>query len=396
LKRAWFYIPLLTGLLFLTGKVSAQMFAIDDVAFTDEDAFVVIDVQANDENIGGGDETTFLFSFPPNGSLELLDNDSIRYTPDPNFFGVDTFSYEVCNGEEPIPSCGIGFVLVTVGPLPDFPIALNDTVSTLIETPLFIDVLENDINLDSEALVALPVVDAENGTAILTGSEFLYSPDFLFTGIDSFSYAACKTGSTVYCDTATVVVEIMPTNFFAPVAVDDQYEIFIGEEIDMAVLANDTDEDGDALYINGLVYTMLNGTVSYNDAIVTYSNLNGFNDSLHYIVCDLNTPQLCDTGRIKVKVIDVRVPDSFSPNGDGINDQIMVEGLDIYPGFTFSVFNRLGQLVFETGDPGFVWNGTVNQDSFLPTDIVSDGTYFYVLDLSEGSDPKTGTIVVKR
>ena len=56
------------------------MIAVDDVVTVNEDEEVVIDVQFNDINLGGGLTTTFLYTTPPNGSLELLDNDSIRYT----------------------------------------------------------------------------------------------------------------------------------------------------------------------------------------------------------------------------------------------------------------------------------------------------------------------------
>ena len=57
------------------------MIAVDDVVTVNEDEEVVIDVQFNDINLGWWAYHYFLHTTPPNGSLELLDNDSIRYTP---------------------------------------------------------------------------------------------------------------------------------------------------------------------------------------------------------------------------------------------------------------------------------------------------------------------------
>jgi len=372
------------------------MIAVDDVSVVDEDSEVVIDVQANDLNIGGGDETTFLFSDPVHGELELLDNDSIRYIPNSDYNGIDTFSYEVCNGEEPIPSCDIALVIVTVNPIPDVPIAINDTVETNIQTPILVDVLENDTNFDAEGLEPLIVSDPAHGLASVIGSNIQYTPNDLFTGPDSLQYAACKIGSSVFCDTAWLFIDVLQLNFFAPEAMDDQYEVSIGSETLLDVLANDTDADGDELFIQSLDFGLLNGVVEIVDNNLLYLAVSSGNDSLEYVVCDVNIPSLCDTAKVSVAVIDVRVPNSFSPNSDGINDVLQIQGLDSYPGFTFSVYNRYGQIVYVTTDPVFQWDGSVNQDSFLPSGIVNDGTYFYVLDLGGGLKPETGMIVIKK
>jgi gliding motility-associated-like protein len=55
----------------------------------------------------------------------------------------------------------------------------------------------------------------------------------------------------------------------------------------------------------------------------------------------------------------VGVPNAFSPNGDGVNDVVKVEGKGIVE-MTFIIYNRWGQKVFESHDINQGWDGTFN------------------------------------
>jgi gliding motility-associated-like protein len=59
------------------------------------------------------------------------------------------------------------------------------------------------------------------------------------------------------------------------------------------------------------------------------------------------------------------VPNSFSPNDDGINDVLFVDGLGV-TSMVFRVYNRYGQMVFESSDQSIGWNGTFNQEPLNP------------------------------
>lgn len=56
----------------------------------------------------------------------------------------------------------------------------------------------------------------------------------------------------------------------------------------------------------------------------------------------------------------VGVPNSFSPNGDGINDVFRAINLEDYPGATFSIWNRWGTEIFHSEGPNYAWDGTYN------------------------------------
>ena len=68
----------------------------------------------------------------------------------------------------------------------------------------------------------------------------------------------------------------------------------------------------------------------------------------------------------------IYIPNTFTPNGDGDNDVFLVQGENIR-GFHLEIWNRWGELIFETDDPNEPWNGSKNGGEYY----VQDGTYIY-------------------
>lgn len=93
---------------------------------------------------------------------------------------------------------------------------------------------------------------------------------------------------------------------------------------------------------------------------------------------------------VLVKVLKTpRIPNTFSPNGDGINELWEIQYLKEYPNAKVQVFTRGGQLVFEARN-GYVnpWNGTKNGQP-LPVD-----TYYYIIKPESGRQPITGYVTI--
>jgi gliding motility-associated-like protein len=94
----------------------------------------------------------------------------------------------------------------------------------------------------------------------------------------------------------------------------------------------------------------------------------------------------------------VYVPNSFTPDGDGHNDVFapVVTGLTSTSRYSFSVYNRWGDLIFFTENPNEVWTGDVNNG----THFAVDGAYVYELKIqfSPGEEPfkRMGTVVLVR
>lgn len=95
--------------------------------------------------------------------------------------------------------------------------------------------------------------------------------------------------------------------------------------------------------------------------------------------------------------IEVFIPQSFSPNGDGTNDTFVIPGIEGYPLNTITIFNRWGAVMYKAegyDNRNVVWDGT-SADALLAGNAPS-GTYFYILELAPGIEPFTGYIQLIR
>ncbi|TAE17279.1 MAG: hypothetical protein EAZ47_01005 [Bacteroidetes bacterium] len=103
------------------------------------------------------------------------------------------------------------------------------------------------------------------------------------------------------------------------------------------------------------------------------------------------TSQPCGTvsDTVQVRVLQrIEIPNSFSPNGDGINDTWLIDGLNSYANATVQVFSRNGSLIFESRGYPTPWNGTYN-GSKLPA-----ATYYYVIKVPDTNDLLRGWILL--
>ncbi|WP_158990276.1 gliding motility-associated C-terminal domain-containing protein [Mucilaginibacter sp. L196] len=84
------------------------------------------------------------------------------------------------------------------------------------------------------------------------------------------------------------------------------------------------------------------------------------------------------------------IPNTFTPNGDGINDTWEIKYLDYYPKSTVNIFNRWGQKVFSSIGYPTPWDGTY-KGTVLPS-----GTYYYIIDPKNGQAVFSGWLAIIR
>jgi gliding motility-associated-like protein len=98
-----------------------------------------------------------------------------------------------------------------------------------------------------------------------------------------------------------------------------------------------------------------------------------------------------ETSLVDVKVYKkITIPNTFSPNNDGINDYWDIDALVVFPESTTMIYNRNGQKVYQSKGYNKPWDGTYN-NSPLPT-----GTYYYVIDLKNGTAKMAGWVLIVR
>ena len=256
--------------------------AANDVATTSEDTPVTIALLANDRD-PDGDPLRVTDASAGSGAVFINPNGTITYTPGANFNGTDTITYQISDGNGGIATAT---VIVTVTPVNDPPIAVNDLASTNEDTPVTIGVLVNDSDRDRDRLT-VTAANAPNGTVVINpNGTITYTPNANFNGTDTITYTISDgNGGT---STATVTVTVDPIND-VPVARPDSAMTLEDTQVTIAALTNDSDPDGDPLTI--LSATSPNGTIVINpDGTLVYTpnpNFNGV-DTITYTVSDGN------------------------------------------------------------------------------------------------------------
>ena len=93
---------------------------------------------------------------------------------------------------------------------------------------------------------------------------------------------------------------------------------------------------------------------------------------------------------------DLHIPNAFSPNNDGINDFWVIRGIEGYPNNKLRVYNRWNNRVYEREGYRNNWDGKNQMQIYFGDGELPEATYFYVLDLGDGSKPLTGFVYIKR
>src|SRR5204862_525004 len=196
-----------------------------------------------------------------------------------NFNGTATANYTISDGHGGTASAN---VTITVTPVNDPPVALNDIATTPEDTAVSISVLVNDGDVDGDTL-AITGSTATNGTVSVVGTNLLFIPATNFNGTATVSYAISDGhGGTA---SANVTITVTPVND-PPVAVNDLATTPEDTAVSIPVLVNDSDVDGDALTITAASAT--NGTVSIVGTNLVFPPATNFNGvvTLSYTISD--------------------------------------------------------------------------------------------------------------
>ncbi len=78
---------------------------------------------------------------------------------------------------------------------------------------------------------------------------------------------------------------------------------------------------------------------------------------------------------------EVAVSQGFTPNSDGYNDVLKIDGLEMYPNSKMTIFNRWGVLVYESNNYQNDWDGRSQSSLNVGGDQLPEGTYYYLLEL---------------
>ena len=275
--------------------------AVDDSAATAEDTPVSVAVLANDSDPEIDPLIVTEVTDPPHGSAVINADNTVTYTPDANYNGSDSFGYTITDGSGATASASVNITVIAVN---DPPIAVNDTIVVNEDGGLGFNPLANDSDPENNTLTVVSAWGAAHGTTSVNpnGVHISYVPAPNYNGPDSFLYKVSDGSATA---TATVNVTVLPVND-PPKAVNDEVTANEDTETAIAVLANDSDPENDALFVTTFSQPS-HGMTALNPDMKTirytpYANWNGA-DSFTYTIRDQYG--LTATATVNVTVVPV-------------------------------------------------------------------------------------------
>ena len=228
-------------------------------------------------------------------------------------------------------------------------------------------------------------LDLDN-TGNLTGSSFSF--DTIAAGIYDVQYVVSNPG----CGNDTSDVEI---KVLQPIEIDNfvfecdmenwtysaSFDILFGDSLSYAI----TGDFGDL--IPGSPFTYYTETYLLYEPLVV-----NITDNFGCGALDIDTISSCDFGEL------VFVPESFSPNNDGINDFFEILGIEGFPNNVIHIYNRWGDLIYDQAgydNRAIRWDGS-SVNALIGSEAPA-GTYYYVLDLGvNGADALTGFVYLNK
>lgn len=245
------------------GCINSDPIAANDVISTNEDVAVTINILGNDIDLDGslvastidlnqavaGVQTSIT---TPEGTWSVNAAGQVLFTPTLNYNGLATLIYTVKDNLGAISNTAT--ITVTVIPVNDAPVAVNDVVNGVEDTQASVVVVLNDTDVDGT--ISIGTVDLDPATAGIQTSvtntfgtwtvdatgKVTFTPVLNFNGVASIKYVVSDNLGLI-SNEATITVTMAAVND-APVAVNDDVTGNEDEPIVVVVVSNDTDVDG--------------------------------------------------------------------------------------------------------------------------------------------------------
>ncbi|EHU5160383.1 tandem-95 repeat protein [Vibrio parahaemolyticus] len=302
----------------------------NDVITTEEDTSVTIDVLVNDSDVEGDALSIQSASVPSEqGSVDIVDG-KLVFTPAENFNGEATITYIVTDGD----LTDEAKVTVTVTPVNDSPVAVDDTTSIQEDTAVTIDVLPNDTDVDGDKLSiqSASVPEAQGKVEIVDG-KLVFTPAENFNGDAEIAYIVTDGQLT---DEAKVTVTVNPVDDAPTIkidAVESITEDAVSTDTVVATLTvRDTDTPEDQLTVslenNSNGYFVLVG----NEVKLTQAGVDAVNND------ELNLKDL---------TVSASVSDGVNPTASD-SDSLIVNRVNDAPTVENAIANQVLSEDFDT------------------------------------------------
>jgi RHS repeat-associated protein len=281
------------------GPVNDPPVAVDWAVETDEDTALPLILGAIDPD---GDAVTFrIVGAPQHGTLSG-NPPNLIYTPAPNYYGTDAFTFRV---KDSLEDSALATVTVTVRPVDDPPTATEQNLRGTEDTPRPIVLTGADV--DGDALGFAVVLPPAHGVLTGTPPNLTYTPALDYNGPDSFTFRTAD-GFEV-SEVATIAITIEPAND-APKA--NAQELVTQEDTSLPIVLSAIDVDGDALTYT-IVQPPQHGALSGTAPNLTYTPESNYHETDSFVFRTSDGHASSNEALIQIQV----TPVNDAPVADG-------------------------------------------------------------------------------
>jgi len=282
----------------------------DDVVTIVANASAYVYPLANDSDPEDDNLTIKSIITPSYGTAEVLDT-KIRYIPNHNFQGVDHIRYVATDGNSDA-NLSVITIYVVSKAQQNTPIGVVDYVYLDENRQVTIDVLANDLSNSDNNLSIKNTSNPSHGTISVENNKILYTPGANYRGEDSFTYTPYN---DIFEGNMTTVNITVQTVNQAPHGLQDIISMYENNTIEIDVLSNDNDVDGDKIFIDRISQPQ-HGTTHIEDDKIIYTPTRNYHgeDSFTYTPHDGKSSGLNVLVRVTINDIDydpIGVADSF-------------------------------------------------------------------------------------
>lgn len=258
-------------------------------------------------------------------------------------------------------------------------VIVTDTLSGCLDTSYFNVAATSPVPLNIDAGSNVTICPGTPTTLTATGaSQYSWSPPTALSSTNTAITIANPTTTITYTVTGTANCTTGPAKDSVTVAVLTGQTLDIDAGADQEVCGttpfNLTAISSGGLAGNTYIWTFVSGTVA--DSIHNANSINAYviPTAENINTYQINVTDTCGNTASDMVAITVylncklKIPNIFTPNGDGVNDYFLVSGVGLKT-YSATIFDRWGGKVYESNDVKQSWDGK-NAD---------DGTYYYVI-----------------
>lgn len=303
---------------------------------------------------------------------------TIQVTDNNTYIGkLYRHKYPAVNFPQASKNYTVRMVAYSGGRCPSIPL---DTTITILATPILtfnppdsVCLNNGPVQFNATESTGITGVAVYSGTGVSTLGKF----DPAVAGVGNVTVKCIFTASGAACaDTLTRVIYIKPIPT-------------VNAGADVTILAGGTTQLHATATGDNLTYAWLPVTGLSNSTIPDPIVM--LNENITYTLTVTNDKGCSVSDKVTVTALQFPViPNTFTPNGDGINDIWSIKYLDTYIDCSVDIFNRSGQKIYSSIGYSRAWDGRFN-NADLPI-----GVYYYIINPKHGRKPISGYVTIIR